>query len=143
MTASAPLVVDASVAVKWYVPEPGSAEAATILARTDHPLAPDLIVAELGNVLWKKVRRGELETSDAAEIMDAFVMACPLTLHTSLTYVRTALDLASAYAHPVYDALYLAVALAQDCALVTADTRLRRALAGTALEPTILLLSDI
>ena len=57
------LVIDASVAVKWVVPEPGSGHAEILI---DHGLvAPDLIYAECANVFWKKVRRGELTENEA------------------------------------------------------------------------------
>lgn len=52
------LVIDASVAIKWYVPEAGSQEASAILDRPETLLAPDLLAAEFGNVLWKKVSAG-------------------------------------------------------------------------------------
>jgi predicted nucleic acid-binding protein len=43
------LVIDASVAVKWVVPEPESDRAEALL---DHPLVgPDLLFAECANVL--------------------------------------------------------------------------------------------
>ena len=47
------LVVDASIAVKWYVPEANSTQAAAILESGAELLAPDLLVAEVGKVLWK------------------------------------------------------------------------------------------
>ena len=52
------LVVEVSVVVKWFAPEPGSGQA--VLLRSQHLLAPDLLVAELGNALWKKVMIGEI-----------------------------------------------------------------------------------
>jgi predicted nucleic acid-binding protein len=51
------LVVDSSVVIKWFVVEPYSAEARRIL--TDYQngvctlLAPDLMNAEIGNIIWK------------------------------------------------------------------------------------------
>ena len=57
------LVIDASIAVKWVVPEPDCDRAEAL---RDHPLvAPDLLFAECANVLWKKVRRGELSKDEA------------------------------------------------------------------------------
>src|SRR6266849_5468707 len=53
------LVIDASITVKWVVDEPGTPEA-LLLRRTAKLIAPDLLVAECANVLWKKVRRNEL-----------------------------------------------------------------------------------
>jgi predicted nucleic acid-binding protein len=57
------VVIDASVAVKWVVPEPGSERAELLLDRG--LVAPDLLFAECANILWEKVRRGELTTEEA------------------------------------------------------------------------------
>ena len=115
-------VVDASVAAKWFVPEIYS-DAATLLLNPAFSLyAPDLIAAELGNVLWKKVRRGEIESSDAAEILTAF-SRMPIEMRPASVLVGAALELAVAIDRTVYDSLYLALAIAENCALITADAK--------------------
>ena len=65
-------VVDASVAVKWFVPEIQSAAAERLLDPEIVLSAPDLILSELGNTLWKKVRRLEITSHEAEEIVTAF-----------------------------------------------------------------------
>ncbi len=134
MTRAEKLVVDATVAIKWYVPEVGSEEASAILEGGTTLLAPDLLVSELGNVLWKKVLRDELNPSEAVEIIQGFVNSCPVDLRSSRLLAPAALDVAVRLQHPVYDALYLSLAVAEDCPLVTVDDRLRRVLAGSPLE---------
>jgi predicted nucleic acid-binding protein len=58
---SACLVIDASVVVKWHVTEIHSVEALRLLRDNAPALhAPDLVFPEVGNILWKKVRRGDL-----------------------------------------------------------------------------------
>jgi len=109
------LAIDASVAVKWYVPETGHAAAAAILERGDPLVAPDLLVAEFGNVLWKKVRRGELSQSESEAIIDAFTSSCPIALQPSGPVLPAAFKIASQCGCTVYDALYVAVAIAQGC----------------------------
>jgi len=123
------LVVDTSVAVKWYLPEPGSEHAVALRQAANELVAPDLLVAEFGNVLWKKVRRGELDDAEAREISDAFVRACPVRLRPSLPYSTLALDLALRFERTMYDALFVAVALADEGSYVTADERLVNAFA--------------
>ncbi len=130
MTTSRPLiVVDTSVAIKWYIPESGAEHALRLRRASNDLVAPELLVAEFGNVLWKKVRRGDLEGAEAAEIVDAFIRACPVRLRPSLPYAALALDLALQFERSVYDALFLAVAIADSGAYVTADERLVHALA--------------
>jgi predicted nucleic acid-binding protein len=52
------VVVDSSVAIKWFVEEPYSVEAHRLLEGyqdgTLTLLAPDLMYAEVGNIVWKK-----------------------------------------------------------------------------------------
>ena len=64
-------VVDASVAVKWLVPEIHTQEAEQLLDPTHVLLAPDLLYAEVGNALWKRVRRRELRAEEARLVLAA------------------------------------------------------------------------
>lgn len=142
MTRTAILVVDTSVAVKWYIPEPQAPVAARLLDGSHDLVAPDLIVAELGNVLWKKVRRGELTPEEAREIGVAFTTSCPLRLIPSQPYITAALDLALRFERTVYDALYIALAVDQGGRYVTADERLIRSLQSSPLRETLWRLGD-
>ena len=57
-------VIDASIAVKWVVEEDGTAEALA-LRQGSKLIAPQLLVAECANILWKKVQREELLKEEA------------------------------------------------------------------------------
>ncbi|UCC83119.1 MAG: type II toxin-antitoxin system VapC family toxin [Gemmatimonadota bacterium] len=116
-------VVDSSVAVKWYVPEAHSDSAASLLDESNELVAPDLLAAEFGNALWKKCRRGELSDSEVRSIVEAF-QAVPLQIYSSLTLLEAAVEIALRTARTVYDCLYVALALAFNSTLVTADSRL-------------------
>jgi predicted nucleic acid-binding protein len=59
------IVVDASVAVKWVLPEADSGPAVA-LREADALIAPSLVIAEIGNALWKSVLRGDVDKSDAS-----------------------------------------------------------------------------
>ena len=117
-------VIDASVAIKWVVEETGSAAALSLL---DGPqlLAPDLLMPECANILWKKVARAELTPEEgvlAAELLQrADVEVIPVR-----GLMAEALRLAITLNHPAYDCMYLALAIARDCPFVTADLRLAR-----------------
>ena len=119
------LVIDASVAVKWVVAEPDCDRTELLL---DHRLvAPDLLFAECANVLWKKVRRGEL-TQAEADIAAQTLEAADLAVVPTRGYVAIATSMAVELDHPAYDAVYLAVAEAANLRIVTADDRLVRKL---------------
>jgi len=123
-------VVDASVAVKWFVPEALSDEAVSLLDSPRELLAPDLLYPEAGNILWKKVRRGELSDQEAGEISRA-LLSVPKTVHPTEILLPAAVKLACAIGRTVYDSLYLALAALLDCPMITADERLYRALGRT------------
>ena len=54
------LVIDASVAVKWVIEEEDTTQALALRGRA--LAAPDLLIAECANILWKKVRRNEFRS---------------------------------------------------------------------------------
>lgn len=114
------IVIDASVAVKWFLPEPHALAARRVLKRRRTLLAPDLIWAEVGNVFWKRVQRAELTREAAEQILRDF-RRFPLQTYAAKTLLEPAWMLANQYRISVYDGLYLALAVSRSCALVTAD----------------------
>jgi predicted nucleic acid-binding protein len=137
MTSRRRLVIDASVAIKWYVPEDRSAAAVSLLESGDILLAPDLIVPEFGNIIWKKVQRGELTADEGRSIVNAFTSLTLLSHIPSVRLLPGALEIALSFDRSVYDSLYLALAVTADALFITADERLVRALAGTELGDTV------
>lgn len=137
-----PVVVDASVVVKWFVPEAHSLEAECLLDGSMDLLAPDLLVPEVGNILWKKVRRREIAGHEAREILAAFSRV-PLRLVASTSLVAAAFEIAETSGRTVHDALYVALAVAHGTHLVTADDRLVRALSRGPLAPHVRALGAI
>ena len=116
-------VVDASVAVKWLVPESHADAARRILNPNNELLAPDLIWAEVGNVIWKKWRRGEVPGHAAGDLLQDF-HRYPVQTFASQALMTTAWDVAERYSRSFYDSLYLALAARAECPLVTADLKL-------------------
>jgi predicted nucleic acid-binding protein len=123
------IVVDASVAVKWFVAEEGHINALRLLEQDQVLIAPDLIFSEVGNVFWKKMRRGEatLEQSErACRALPEFLGA----VAASASLIVPALHLADRLGHPIYDCIYLACAQEQGAKLVTADKRFMNRIIG-------------
>jgi predicted nucleic acid-binding protein len=116
------LVIDASIAVKWVVEEEGT-PAALELRRRGRLIAPDLLVAECANILWKKARRGELSREEAL-LAARLLQGAEIELLPTLPLLDAAAAIAIELDHPAYDCLYLALASAKDCRFITADDRL-------------------
>ena len=126
------LVVDASVAFKWFAQEDDTERALRLLERGEPIVAPDLILAEVCNAAWKSLRRGELAPPqfDAilSDIAQPFSRLVPLD-----QLIRPAAALTRRLDHPIYDCLYLALADTEGLPVVTADQRLLAAVRGSAL----------
>jgi predicted nucleic acid-binding protein len=138
-------VIDASVLIKFYVPEILSDRAERLLAKVGNKdidlLAPDLIYPEAGNILWKKQRLKELTHSEAEEITDA-ILSLPLMIEASKSLLPLAVDIAIACGITVYDASYLSLAKVYETTLITADRKLVDILAKTDLKVSVIWLGS-
>ena len=120
------LVVDASVAIKWFLLEPGRDEA----RRLQRLIAPELIVAEVTNALWKRVMAGQITARQGIAASTALTQLLEPLLPIAPLAAR-ALAIAGELRHPADDCFYLALAESRDLKLITADRRLVARLAGT------------
>ena len=122
-------VVDASVVVKWFVPEVHGEAARRLLGLRHQYVAPDLLFAETANTVWKKVRRGELTAGRGRQLVNDIggvaVEAVPCRL-----LADDAFALAYATGRTVYDSLYLALAIRLNTRMLTADERFEAAIAS-------------
>src|SRR5574341_742650 len=106
-------VLDASVAVRWVVPERGSEEAAELLSRPVLWVAPRLMLTEAASALRRKVAEGELRAEIAVQALNTLVEAVAdgtILLTEDEDFVPSALTLALTLLHKLPDCLYLAVA---------------------------------
>jgi predicted nucleic acid-binding protein len=124
------VVVDASVAARWFLTLEKSDAAAALLRSGERLIAPDLVIVEATNAAWKAKNFGNvsLETvtdfvEKSAWLFDELVPAAELK--------DRALEIALALKHPAYDCLYLALAEQRECPFVTADERLQNRCAKT------------
>ncbi|MBS0351779.1 MAG: type II toxin-antitoxin system VapC family toxin [Proteobacteria bacterium] len=136
------IVVDASVTVKWFIPEVHSENAIHLLDKSIKFLAPSLIYAEVGNILWKKTRLKELTKEIAGEILNDF-KKMPLEISENQSLLDGAWHIATQYQRTFYDSLYLALARNENCQFVTADQAFVNALKATDLSTSITWIEDI
>jgi predicted nucleic acid-binding protein len=119
-------VVDASVAVRWIVPERGSEQAAALLRHSFRWIAPRLLLTEVASALRRKVVEGELSTEVALEALDVLMTGpgAAIELAADEAVMSLALTLALSLQHKLPDCVYLALAERSGADLVTADRRL-------------------
>jgi predicted nucleic acid-binding protein len=126
------LIIDASVALKWYLSdEPHAAEARAILDAGEPLIAPDIVIAEVCNAAWRGARVGRVSKPQAQSIARSLPGLFDILVGGSVL-VERGIVIAGELDHAVYDCFYLALAEARQIQLVTADARLLAKLRGTA-----------
>lgn len=120
-------VVDANVAIKWILPEIYSDVALRLRNPNYQLLVPDFFFPEIGNILWKRVRKGEMTLQEATRDLTV-IQGLPLTVDYSFSLMTDALEIATRVDQAVYDCVYLSLAVKHNCKMVTADQRFYNAL---------------
>jgi predicted nucleic acid-binding protein len=134
-------IVDASVAVKWFVAETDSLAADGLSASNHRLFAPRLIMTEVANALGRKATAGLMSPVDAC----VYLRSLPQYLDGVLAVdelIEPALENACAIRHPIYDLICLEAARRRGAKLVTADRRFTAKIAGTDFASQVTLLSD-
>jgi len=119
-------VVDASIAVKWLIPEPGSEEAQRLLDSGENLAAPGLIAVEVAAALARKARTNEIPAQSAESALEIWLQSLAdglVNLMSDDNDLRRAFKLAAAIGHPLQDCLYLALSERLGARLATADAR--------------------
>jgi predicted nucleic acid-binding protein len=136
------VVVDASVAAKWFIDEDNTDEALILLDRPFDLHAPDLLYLEFDNILCKLIRRGLLLEEEGFDMRDR-IQAFPIQPYSSQSLREKAFQIAVENGRSIYDCIYLALAELLEGRMVTADRRFFLALQGSPLEDYILWIEDL
>jgi predicted nucleic acid-binding protein len=136
------IVVDASVAAKWFIAEDNTDDALLLLDMPFDLHAPDLLYLEFDNILCKLIRRGLLSEEEGFDMRDR-IQAFPIQPYSSKSFREKAFQIAIETRRCVYDCFYLALAEALEGCMVTADRKFFLALQGTTLEDYILWIEDL
>lgn len=126
------VVIDASVAVKWFLPEEDSDAARAFLRDRHELLAPELLYAEAGSVLRKRTLRGEFDSAGGLNALK-WLMEIRIDIRPHKPLAESAWTISAKYGQSFYDSLYLALAVGTEIRLVTADKRFYNAIKRTPL----------
>ena len=135
-------VVDACVAMKWYLPEEHSASALLIVNSRNDLHVPDFFLIETDNILCKQIRRG-LIASSQGDRFRRLLGVVPLKVHEVREFRGEAFDIAVRTGRSFYDCLYLTLAVRLGGQMVTADRRLYDGLARGAFGKYLVWIADI
>jgi predicted nucleic acid-binding protein len=128
MSAGINYVLDASVIIKWFIPEIYWEQAILLQNYPDLSLhAPDFAQLEYTSILSKKVRRKELQLNEANQIQE-LLLQMPVQMYSWQDLLLEAGQLAHETYRSVYDCLYLVLAKQLKGKMVTADKKLYLAL---------------
>ena len=136
------VVVDASVVIKWYVDEIHTPEALHLLEKQFDLHAPDMLLPEFGNILWKKRRNDDIPESGPETILSLFQDQA-ITLHPHTDLLKAAVFGAIKTGQSVYDWTYLVLARSLSCKFVTADKRFYLALKDSDLKKNLVWIEDV
>jgi predicted nucleic acid-binding protein len=135
-------VLDASVVVKWFLDEVGSKAARALQSTHLEMAAPQFLVLELANVLWKHVRKGALDVAAGSKILSTLEEA-PIQWQEDAPLFHDAFLLAADTGRTAYDCLYLALARRRGSPLITADRKFFEAISSGPLAEHILWIESV
>ena len=123
------VVVDPGVAIKWFVEEPLRPQARSLLVNRHELIAPDLLIAGVADLAWKKAASGEIAASQATCIVRNIALPSFISAFVESPRLRNrAFALALQCGWPVQDCFYAACAEATSTALVSTDETFLQAL---------------
>ncbi len=116
------VVVDPGVAIKWFVEEPLRPQARSLLVNRRELIAPDILIAGVADLAWKKAARREIAIEQAAPIVRNIALPPFISAFVESSRLRNrALALALQCGRPVHDCFYAACAEAVSAVLVSSD----------------------
>ena len=118
------VVLDASVAAAWFLPDKLSAVAEQLFEGERPLLAPDLLATEVGNAIFTKTRQGVAPAGHARMAPRALRSHGQIIWFAVPPLLEDAASIAEDKRHPICDCVYLVLARQQSAALATFDKRL-------------------
>jgi len=126
-------VIDACVAIKWFIPENNFEKAGEILKTHNKMIAPDLFLIEFDSIVTKKVRQRLIESVDAFKMREV-IRNLPFEIIPYTVISKVAFELSSSLPVTQYDACYLAAAIEFEQSVITADERFLNGMKNTPFE---------
>lgn len=136
-----PLIVDSSVALKWFLKEIDADKADDILRAERDLFAPDFLLAEVANGLRRQQRNAVISAESVNEAVAGLAGVFTELLPTGVL-ILDALLISQQLDHSIYDCLFLAASRMRDAQFVTADTAFVSKVSGTQDASRVIALAD-
>lgn len=117
------LIVDASVAAKWFIQEELSESALSILDNGHQIESPDFLLLEMDSIICKWIRSKSVTLAEGNKLRDSF-RQYPIRYHPFVQFLDSAFAIAGETGQSVYDCLYVALAALLEGKMITADRKL-------------------
>jgi len=137
-----PLVIEPSVALKWYTSEVYSEECCDLIVRDVPLIVPDVLFTQVGTALWKRVRANELKADFARQIASN-LRRLSLTRVSTEVLMRDALEISTLTSRTFQEGLYFAVAIRNDTKVVTADRRWHNLVSTGPMKPYLAFITEV
>lgn len=121
------LVVDASVAAKWFLKEAGAPSALALLGGGQALSAPSIMHLEVASAIVRAYRTGRLSRNDAEAVLadaSAMLSSAAVTLVDAEALRPRAEAIALDLKHALADCFYIALAEREGADLITVDATL-------------------
>ena len=123
------VVVDPGVAIKWFVEEPLRPQARSLLVNRHELIAPDILIAGVADLAWRKAASGEIVAEQATSIVRNIALPAFISAFVESPRLRNrAFALALQCGRPVHDCFYAACAEAASAPLISTDEAFLQAL---------------
>ncbi len=123
------VVVDPGVAIKWFVEEPLRPQARSLLVNRRELIAPDILIAGVADLAWRKAASGEIAAEQATSIVRNIALPAFISAFVESPRLRNrAFALALQCGQPVHDCFYAACAEAASAPLISTDEAFLQAL---------------
>jgi predicted nucleic acid-binding protein len=137
------LVLDASIAAKWYLDEVYTELAEKLLEPDLYDLhAPELLLSEVGNILWKRYKSGELSSAESERIASDLLQST-VTYHSLTDLFLPSLIASEGTGHPIYDCFYVTLAHSLGAPFITADRKFFLAMRSTNFKSTMMWIEEL
>ncbi len=118
------IIMDASAIVEIVLKRENAERYSEYIEKADWTIAPDIIISELSNVMWKYNKLASMEHSECVRNVEEGVLLIDDYIDSKDIW-KEALAEGIKYNHSIYDMMYLITARRNDGMVLTCDKKMK------------------